>query len=143
MWLIPAVFLLSGIGPSVFSPSIGLERGILLLTAVLAGVVAGVILTPAGLPWIPVRAFSAKGAITGAIAAAGLMLLLRPQLNGWDAAALCLCTVAVSSFLAMNFTGATPFTSPSGVEKEMRRAIPWQAAAVFISAVCWVIGAFL
>jgi hypothetical protein len=142
VWLIPAVFLLSGLGPSVFSPGMGVERGILLLTALLAGVVAGVILTPAGLPWIPVRAFSAKGAIIGAMAAAGLMLLMRPQLNGWNAAALCLSTIGISSFLAMNFTGATPFTSPSGVEKEMRRAIPLQASAIFISAVCWVLGAF-
>ncbi len=44
----------------------------------------------------------------------------------------------ISSFAAMNFTGATPFTSPSGVEKEMRRAIPLQAAAVALAVILWV-----
>jgi hypothetical protein len=28
----------------------------------------------------------------------------------------------------MNFTGASPITSPSGVERETRRALPLQAA---------------
>jgi hypothetical protein len=50
---------------------------------------------------------------------------------------------AVSSFLAMNFTGATPFTSPSGVEKEMRRALPVQAALTVVAGLLWVAGAFL
>jgi hypothetical protein len=52
-------------------------------------------------------------------------------------------TAAFSSFLAMNFTGATPFTSPSGVEKEMRRAIPFQGLGVLLSAVFWVAAAFV
>jgi hypothetical protein len=30
----------------------------------------------------------------------------------------------------MNFTVSTPYTSPTGVEKEMRRAMPAQAAGV-------------
>ena len=51
-------------------------------------------------------------------------------------------TVAVSSYLAMDFTGATPFTSPSGVEKEMRRAIPLQAAALLFVVIAWVGSAF-
>lgn len=31
---------------------------------------------------------------------------------------------AISSFYAMNFTGSTTYTSPSGVNKEMRLALP-------------------
>jgi hypothetical protein len=38
----------------------------------------------------------------------------------------------------MNFTGSTPFTSPSGVEKEMRKAIPLQLTAALIAVVIWV-----
>jgi hypothetical protein len=48
----------------------------------------------------------------------------------------------ISSFAAMSFTGATPFTSPSGVEKEMRRAIPLQAAAAALAVILWVGSAF-
>ena len=42
----------------------------------------------------------------------------------------------------MNFTGSTPFTSPSGVEKEMRRAIPMQAGSVLVGFLLWVGSAF-
>jgi hypothetical protein len=43
----------------------------------------------------------------------------------------------------MNFTGSTPFTSPSGVEKEMRKALPLQAAALLLAMVAWVASAFV
>jgi hypothetical protein len=56
--------------------------------------------------------------------------------------ALVFCSMAISSYLAMNFTGSTPFTSPSGVEKEMRKAIPMQALAVLMAAVAWIGSAF-
>ena len=52
-------------------------------------------------------------------------------------------SAAVSSFLAMNFTGATPFTSPSGVEKEMRKAIPAQAGALLLATAVWVGAGFM
>ena len=42
----------------------------------------------------------------------------------------------------MNFTGSTPFTSPTGVEKEMRMAIPAQVGAVLLAAVIWITAAF-
>jgi hypothetical protein len=57
--------------------------------------------------------------------------------------ALVLWTGAVGSYLAMNFTGSTPFTSPSGVEKEMRRAIPVQAASGVLAAILWIAGPFI
>ena len=43
----------------------------------------------------------------------------------------------------MNFTGATPFTSPSGVEKEMRRAIPIQIIGVAAAVITWVAAPFV
>jgi hypothetical protein len=56
--------------------------------------------------------------------------------------ALLLWTAAVSSHLAMSFTGSTPFTSPSGVEKEMRKAIPLQVISLLLATVAWVGSAF-
>ena len=67
---------------------------------------------------------------------------MHNKIDRLEALALMMCTVVVSSYLAMNFTGATPFTSPSGVEKEMRRAIPLQVAAMLVAAVSWVGTAF-
>jgi hypothetical protein len=43
----------------------------------------------------------------------------------------------------MNFTGATPFTSPSGVEKEMRQGIPIQIVALLVSIVAWISAPFI
>lgn len=37
-----------------------------------------------------------------------------------------LWVTTASSYLAMNFTGATPYTSLSGVEQEMRKGLPFQ-----------------
>lgn len=138
-----AIFILSGIDASFFSLQAALSRGIQLFSACLAGVMAGAIITPAMLPWIPMRAFSAKGALIGALAGIAVIALFRSSDGVFDAAAMLLFTVSISSFLAMNFTGATPFTSPSGVEKEMRRAIPLQVAALLLSVVSWVTAAFV
>lgn len=44
--------------------------------------------------------------------------------------------------MAMNFTGSTPYTSPTGVEKEMRKAMPLQMGAALLGLVCWVGAAF-
>jgi len=57
--------------------------------------------------------------------------------------ALVLWTETVSSYLAMNFTGSTPFTSPSGVEFEMRRGLPAQLAAACLTLALWLAGPFI
>jgi hypothetical protein len=142
LWIFLAVFLISGIGTHVFSFSAAWLRGIMLAAAYAAGILAGAVATPALLPWIPGRSFALKGAITGVLSALGIVALFRSDLQLLSALALMLWTTAVSSYLAMNFTGSTPYTSPSGVEKEMRKAIPMQAAALLVSVVAWVASAF-
>lgn len=141
-WVVASAALLSGIGPGIFSLDHAWHRGLAILLACLAGVAAGCLATPALLPWIPGRAFALKGALLGV--AAGIAAAAAGPWTGWPGALLMVVlAAALSSFLAMNFTGATPFTSPSGVEKEMRRAIPIQLAAVAIVVVGWVGAAFL
>jgi hypothetical protein len=48
-----------------------------------------------------------------------------------------------SSYLAMNFTGATPYTSLSGVEQEMRKGLPFQLIGAGLSIVFWISAPFL
>ncbi len=48
----------------------------------------------------------------------------------------------VTSFVAMNFTGASTYTSLSGVRREMRVAVPLQTAAVVMGAGLWLMGRF-
>lgn len=143
IWVLPAIFLLSGIGSGVFSLNAAWSRGLMALAAYAAGIVSGAVAAPILLPWIPGRAFAIKGTLSGVVAGLIVLMAFNGSLSGLEAAALVLITVVISSFLAMNFTGSTPFTSPSGVEKEMRRAMPLQAAAALVAIVVWVAAAFV
>ena len=58
-----------------------------------------------------------------------LIVLTFTGWRGTAAAATVLLLGAVSAFLALNFTGSTPFTSLSGVRKEMRLSMPVMACA--------------
>lgn len=138
LWIVPAIFLISGITPDSFSVEQSLSRGLMMLSAYLAGIFAGAVATPLLLPYIPARAFSIKGAGIGLLAGLGLFLLFGQKTGGLETAAAALLTLTLSSYLAMNFTGATPFTSPSGVKKEMRRAIPFQALSILAAAIIWI-----
>ncbi|UCD82908.1 MAG: hypothetical protein JSW26_00180 [Desulfobacterales bacterium] len=142
LWILLAVFLLSGIGTHFFSFGDAWNRGLMVATASIAGILAGAVAAPVLLPWIPGRAFALKGALTGGIAGLAVVAIFRNNIIWLEDVALLLITVAISSYLTMNFTGSTPFTSPSGVEKEMRRAIPLQAAAALIAAAAWIGAAF-
>jgi hypothetical protein len=141
--ILAGLFILSGIGPWVFSFGEAGSRGLTAATAYLAGVAAGGILVPALLPWLPGRSFSIKGALFGAGAGLIVALFSSGPLGFWGTVAVVLIAGAVASHLAMNFTGATPFTSPSGVEKEMRTAIPLQAGAALAAIVAWIASAFV
>ncbi len=49
----------------------------------------------------------------------------------------------VAAFLAMNFTGASTFTSLSGVRKEMRWAVPMQVGGTVVGLTLWLTSRFL
>jgi hypothetical protein len=112
------------------------------LTAYVAGILGGAVAAPILLPWIPGRAFALKGTLIGIAAGLAVAMAFRNSLSWIETTALIFFTTAISSYLAMNFTGSTPYTSPSGVEKEMRRAIPLQTAVALIAVVAWVSAAF-
>jgi hypothetical protein len=143
LYLVPALFLLSGVGHGIFSVGTATSRGAMALLAYLLAIASGVALAPAILPWLPGKAFSVKGAIMGGAAGALLSALFAGRLVFLEMLALTLFIMAVSSYLTMNFTGSTPFTSPSGVEKEMRKAIPAQAFVALAAVVLWVSAGFM
>lgn len=143
LYLIPALVLLSGLGQGFFSVSAAVSRGLSAILAYVVAVAAGAVLAPAMLPWLPGRAFALKGAALGAATGALLSAALTSRLAGSEMLALTLFIMAITSYLAMNFTGSTPFTSPSGVEKEMRRAIPAQAGGALAAVILWVSAGFM
>lgn len=142
--LVFAAFAVLGasIGAGRFMPAAALMAVFPASLAYAIGALAGGLLVPALLPWLPGRAFSLKGAIAGALLAlAGLVALpgMLGILSPWGWAAALLGAGALSSYVGVNFTGCTPFTSPSGVERELRKAIPLQVAALAASLVCWTV----
>jgi acetyl-CoA decarbonylase/synthase complex subunit gamma len=88
---------------------------------------AGTVLVPALLPWLPARSFALKSAAAGLAVAAGLSPFLG--LDVYQFAARALIYGAAASFIGLDFTGASTYTSLSGVKKEMRAAMPAQALA--------------
>jgi hypothetical protein len=144
LWVLLTSFILSGIGRHFFSLATAWERSMIALTGCIAGILAGCIVVPLLLPWIPGRAFAMKGLLVGFAASIVVVAswISSAFLSFGSGLAIMLLTTTVSSFMAMNFTGTTPFTSPSGVEKEMRKAIPLQIGAMVLAAGLWVGAAF-
>ena len=139
----PILFILSGLGPGFFSFSGAWSRGVTALAFLLTGMVSGAVLTPALLPYIPGREFSFKGIIAGSLTGIVMLGMISSAIPSFSAGlALFLFCLTISSFLAMNFTGTTPFTSPSGVEKEMKRHIPIQLFTLVLAAGLWLYSAF-
>lgn len=136
-------FLLSGISPHIFSLQAAFDRGVTILAASLGAILAGAAATPLLLPWIPFRQFWLKGGVLGALVAVLFLFQLTPNTGLHDKISLFLWITACSSYLAMNFTGSTPFTSLSGVAKEMRSGLSFQIGSATLALILWIVGPFL
>ena len=143
------LFLLAGLGPGVYALTRVAGAGTLAAGLILATWIGSAVLTPLLLPWLPGRALSIKGAwlgllfLVGLFAGACLLPELAEKLTSFNLIAWCLLIPTVASFMAMNFTGATTYTSLSGVRREMQFAVPLQVAAAAVGVTFWLIGRFV
>jgi len=141
-----ALLLAGGLEPAGYSWSLVATTGVWSAGLLLVIWLASIWLTPALLPWLPGRAFSVKGSWLGLallavfLAGGGWRFLARA--DPLSTVAWCLFIPTATSFLAMNFTGASTYTSLSGVRKEVAIAWPIQAFLAAISTVIWLIGRF-
>ncbi len=97
-------------------------------------ILSGVVLFPILLPWLPTSDFSVKGFILGGVMALPFTVaafLGKPDAVWWSrvggALTFLLALPPVTAFIALNFTGSTPFTSKSGVRREIFAYIPVMA----------------
>lgn len=105
--------------------SIGPAAGLLSLIAFLGAALAGIVIGPLLLGLLPGRSFSFKGALTGIVWTAAYLLAIGVHdMNYAAIGGAFLALPAVSAFYTLNFTGCATFTSPSGVRKEMKFALP-------------------
>ncbi|MBE0569494.1 MAG: acetyl-CoA synthase subunit gamma [Deltaproteobacteria bacterium] len=146
--ILAAVFLLlGGLGPDGFTLAGVRTTGLSGAALVLGSFLGGAVLGPMMLPWLPGRAFSVKGATLGLALAGGLAIcgwLVSGRSGPWThLAAWLLMAPSLASFVVMNFTGASTYTSLSGVLREMRFAVPAQIAAAVIGFGFWLGGLFI
>lgn len=113
--------------------------GWLASVAAASAFIAGTVLFPLLLPWIPTRDFSSKGFILGGLVALGFAIAVfftRTDAAWWmriaNSVIYLLLMPPVTAYLALNFTGSTTFTSKTGVKREMFKYIP---------AMAWLLGA--
>lgn len=117
-----------------------LIHGLIPSLAVFTGIIAGNIITPLLLPWIPGKAFSVKGMVSGLVLFIIFFVLsgLTGRGHHWmEQLSWLLIVLAFSSWLGMAFTGASTYTSLNGVRKEMLRAMPAQFVSIVAGIGFW------
>jgi hypothetical protein len=138
----PILFLIGGIGGSAGFWANALHDGSFAVMAFLSAIVGGAVIHPLLLPYLPGRAFSAKGLVLGAVVAVMMLSLQGAEWSTWAGRlgilAWLLIIPAVTAYLAMNFTGASTYTSLSGVNKEMRWALPTEIGMGLSGLIIWV-----
>lgn len=136
---VAAIFLISGLSRQGLSFKDFWGNGAPAILKIFIAYVAGIVITPMLLPYIPGRHFSLKGFFSGSLFFL-ILLLFKSQDNVVETLSWFLIITAISSFLAMNFTGSSTFTSLSGVKKEMKISVPFQIGFAFIGLVLQIVG---
>ena len=140
-WFALGFLVLFGLQPSGILFVSAWHTGLTFLLFGLLAVLAGAFVTPMLLPYLPFRSFAAKGWIVGMAAVVGAVLVFEPiPLRN----VLLLATAyaffpALSSYIALQFTGSTTFTGMSGVKKELKIGIPLYGVAAAVSLILVIV----
>jgi len=139
-------FLLSGLNQEGYASSLAMSHGIPNAGLLILIFLAGGILGPVLLPWLPGRSFSLKGLWIALISLAGLAWYHWPlnhtSISWLTIAAWIFIIPTVITFVVMNFTGASTYTSLSGVRREMCVAVPLQLTGAIFGVILFIIGQF-
>lgn len=141
-WGLPVMALVA-LAAGFSGGSFSIAKAIPAAVALGATILTGAIGAPLLLPWLPGRSFAVKGALLGLLLSSLLVWYGHGVVSLHEKAALFFIAPAICSFLALTFTGSTPFTSRSGVKKEMRVALPLITAALVAGLTSWLFGGHL
>jgi len=143
LYAVVVVFLISGINANGYSFSVMWQNGVHANIYLLLAYTTGAFIAPVLLPWLPFKHFGGKGLVAGFLMF-GLIEFLNYSDNSiLDVLGWLLISGAESSFLTMNFTGASTYTSLSGVRKEMRFFVPLQIAFIIIGLTLVILSKFV
>lgn len=116
-------------------------KGYIFIFAGLLSIFAGAFFTPVFLPFIPFRSFALKGWIAGSAFFAGILYVTGALAshNIFLIISVMILFPILSSYMALQFTGATTFTSLSGVKKEIKIAFPVYITGAVLSFIFLII----
>lgn len=134
------IFLISGLSRQGLSFKGFTEKGFPAILMVFLAYISGIVITPMFLPYLPGRPFALKGFFSGLLVFLILLSLSLTGNNIFEKASWFLIITAISSFLAMNFTGSSTYTSLSGVKKEMKYSLPVQIGFAVAGIILQIIG---
>jgi Na+(H+)/acetate symporter ActP len=113
-------------------------------------ILCGAALFPILLPWLPSKVFSTKGAFLGLLAALPFALSVPLQHMDWtwyrqtgQILGYLLAMSSSTAYISLNFTGATTFTSRTGVRKEIYTYIRPMAISFGIGLILLLVFAFV
>ena len=140
-WVAAGILLIFGLQPQglLFHPA--WQNGLPFLLLALLAVFAGALVTPVLLPFVPFRSFAIKGWIVGVLS----MFLAQRFFSANIPHSAILMTVtyllfpALSSYIALQFTGSTTFTGMSGVKKELKIGIPLYIGAASVAGILMIV----
>ncbi|MBF0565238.1 MAG: acetyl-CoA synthase subunit gamma [Nitrospirae bacterium] len=135
------ILVFFGLGPTGIIFNNAIHRGLPFLLLGAASIIAGALLSPILLPYVPFRSFAAKGWVVGLVVVHGCVHLIS-QLVHMDKFLLAASYVffpMASSFFTLQFTGSTTFTGLSGVKKELKYAIIFYVVMSAITLVALII----
>ena len=104
---------------------------------------SGTFLGPLLLPYLPSKSFAIKGSFIGFIMGVILFISVFKSMLTINYIAFLLLSVTLGSYFTLNFTGATTYTSLSGVKKEMKYALPAQISLGFVAISLLLISRFI
>jgi hypothetical protein len=140
-WVAGGILLIFGFEPQGFLFKQAWFGGLPFLVLALLAVFAGALVTPVLLPFVPFRSFAVKGWIVGVLSIFLAMHFFSP-ISMRDPILLGVAYLlfpALSSYIALQFTGATTFTGMSGVKKELKIGIPLYIGAASISLLLMIV----
>jgi hypothetical protein len=147
--LAPVELVMAGLPTIIAAVVLFFLAGPVASLAAVTAVLTGTVLFPALFPFIPTHDYSSRGLILGIVMAVPFAVFFAsfPGLSGWTpilaGVTPLLIMPAVTAYLALNFTGSTPYPSRTGVKKEIFRYVPVMAVMAVMAGLGTVIGILL
>jgi hypothetical protein len=134
-YLIVVILLVFGLKPEGIFFRDALSGGMPFIAGAFGALFSGAFLAPVLLPFVPFRSFALKGWVIGM--AVFLLLINYVPLFMFESYYLTAIVLVffplLSSYLALQFTGASTYTNLSGVKKELKYGLPLYIAGTIIT----------